>query len=863
MQKTWKLCVMALCLAPSAFAQTPETTAQTGTGVDESAFTFTESQLDEDENLSQNVTIVSSNNNVYANGIGFLWSPMRFRYRAFHQKYNDVYINGAQMNDMETGQFGFSAMVGGLNHQTRLSEASLPFEDNNFGVPAMAGSSNYNFRPAAMATGHRVTLSAANRSYVARAIYSYNSGLNAKGWAFSAGVGYRWAKEGYVEGTSYNSLSYFLGVQKVMGNHSLALVTWGAPTERGQQIASTDEMYWIANNRQYNANWGYQDGKKRNSRVVTNFSPSAMFTWDWDINDNTKLTTSLFGQYGMDKRTRLNYNNSDNPRPDYYKRMPSNFYDVWGTVDRFQGASALESWNTAYDYLKVERNRQLNWNALYAANKGVNATGQDAMYYQLAKRTDALRLTLASTLNKQLSKTQTWNLGVLVGTNRARHYQTMEDLLGALYFHNVNTYAIGRYSASDFRVQYDMRNPNKSVGVDDVFGYDYYLNVNKANLWSSYAENFGNLHYTIAGRIGYTDMQRDGRMQNGMGQVQLADGTWFDNSYGKSKKSKFMDGGAKFGSSLNMGDGHTLTLGVGYEFRAPQARDAFAAPEVNNDFIQGLKDERVFSSEIGYMYQNSWLHANVNAYYSYLTDVTEWQNYYDDDANSFTYVSMTGIKKHYYGVELGAKIKIYSDLDLRLIGTINEAENINNAKVWYMSSQTGTFNDNNNHQIETVYNDGMKEAGTPLTALTAGLSYHKSGWFIDLNANYYDRIYLSYSPAFRYAKTLDSRHAVYNDVYDAEGNILPGALAQAKGKGGFMLDASIGKSMYLSHGRSLSINLSLSNLLNNTKLCTGGYEQSRASYTSSGNERTYRFDKNPYKFYAYGINGMLNLTYKF
>jgi hypothetical protein len=312
-----------------------------------------------------------------------------------------------------------------------------------------------------------------------------------------------------------------------------------------------------------------------------------------------------------------------------------------------------------------------------------------------------------------------------------------------------------------------------------------------------------------------------------------------------------------------MGDGHTLTFGVGYEFRAPQARDAFAAPEVNNDFIQGLKDERVFSSEIGYMYQNSWLHANVNAYYSYLTDVTEWQNYYDDDANSFTYVSMTGIKKHYYGVELGAKIKIYSDLDLRLIGTINEAENINNAKVWYMSSQTGTFNDNNNHQIETVYNDGMKEAGTPLTALTAGLSYHKSGWYIDLNANYYDRIYLSYSPAFRYAKTLDSRHAVYNDVYDAEGNILPGALAQAKGKGGFMLDASIGKSMYLSHGRSLSINLSLSNLLNNTKLCTGGYEQSRASYTSSGNERTYRFDKNPYKFYAYGINGMLNLTYKF
>ncbi len=38
---------------------------------------------------------------------------------------------------------------------------------------------------------------------------------------------------------------------------------------------------------------------KRNSRVVNDFAPSAILTWDWDINKKMKLTTSLFAQYSM------------------------------------------------------------------------------------------------------------------------------------------------------------------------------------------------------------------------------------------------------------------------------------------------------------------------------------------------------------------------------------------------------------------------------------------------------------------------------------------------------------------------------------------------------------------------------------
>ena len=41
-------------------------------------------------------------------------------------------------------------------------------------------------------------------------------------------------------------------------------------------------------------------------------------------------------------------------------------------------------------------------------------------------------------------------------------------------------------------------------------------------------------------------------------------------------------------------------------------------------------------------------------------------------------------------------------------------------------------------------------------------------------------------------------------------------------------------------------------------------EQNRGDYRDDGTQaRTYSFENNPKKFYAQGINGMLNVTYKF
>ena len=861
MKKKLKLAVVAFCSVSSVVAQDVDSLGLGNVAQDEQAFTFTEAQLGEDDDVSQNISVAGSNSNTYARNVGYRFSAARFKYRAYNSKYNEIYVNGNPLNDIERGEFSFFN-VGGLNNQTRNVEMSLPFEDNGFAITALGGSNNYNFRPSTMPSGHRVSLAGANRNYTFRGMYSYNSGINDKGWSYSAALTYRWANEGYIEGTFYNALSYFFGVEKIINDqHSLSLVTWGNPTERAAQAASTDEMYWIANDNHYNPNWGYQNGEKRNARVIESFAPTALLTWDFTIDEKTKLTTTLLGKYSMYSSSRLNYNNSTNPAPDYYSLMPSYHYNVWDPTDtENRTETARANWQAAYDYLSASKaNRQINWDRLYYANKTASLQGADAMYYQQAYHDDQLTLNLSSVLRKELSKNSVLNAGITLSTNKGMHYQTMEDLLGASRFRNINTYVVGTYAENSDEVQYDLNHPNAEVREGDRFAYDYNVFVNKATAWAGYAHDFNFARVFVNGRISGMTMQREGKMRNGLAK---------DNSFGKSGTAKFLDGGGKIGASFNLGKGHMITAGAGYELKAPTPRTSFASPQVNNDFVNNLKNEKVMSAELGYSLSTSWLKANVSGYYSKLTDVTEYSMAYSDIQNSFSYISLTGINKEYYGVELGLDIKLNSAFSINALGTISEAKYTNNAYVSYMLSDGTKSEDGSLYHKDLCVNKGMREGGTPLTAASLGLSYHQGGWYIDVIGNYYDRIYLYYSPITRYYEDYPgAKDPTTGEMMFDENNKMVRDLSelpdQAKGDGGFMLDLSIGKSIYVKKG-SLSFNLMLTNVLNNQKICTGGMEQNRRDTDEKGETiRTYSFKNSPKKFYANGINGMFIVTYKF
>ena len=169
-----------------------------------------------------------------------------------------------------------------------------------------------------------------------------------------------------------------------------------------------------------------------------------------------------------------------------------------------------------------------------------------------------------------------------------------------------------------------------------------------------------------------------------------------------------------------------------------------------------------------------------------------------------------------------------------------------------MNAENGSFED----VAETVKTKDLKISAGPQLAANFTIDYmHPKMWFADISINYYDNNYLDFSPnRFR-----ESNVAKYTtpEMVAAFGT-------QEKLPVGFMLDASIGKLLYLKNSQSLSINLSLNNVLNNTKMITGGYQQARLPLDTSDQIDATALNRFANKYYyASGFNFFLNIGFKF
>ena len=216
---------------------------------------------------------------------------MRFNVRGYEQRESSTYINGLNFNDLERGRFSYSSL-GGLNNAMRNKDAVNGLEMPGYAYGSLGGTTNINTRATNYAAGTNVNAAYTNRAYKLRGQAIYSTGIMDNGWAFTGSVVYRWADEGRTEGTFYNSFGYFLAAEKVLGDHRFALTTFGAPTKRAQSAAVSQEVYDYRGI-YYNPYWGYQDGEKRNSRIVHSYDPTAIFNWDWKIDDESKLSAGV------------------------------------------------------------------------------------------------------------------------------------------------------------------------------------------------------------------------------------------------------------------------------------------------------------------------------------------------------------------------------------------------------------------------------------------------------------------------------------------------------------------------------------------------------------------------------------------
>ena len=543
---------------------------------DEVLINISDEDLNDDEGKSQaQASAASASTDVFNATTSFAWSTARYRNRGYDQTEETYYINGLSFNTAERGTFSFSAM-GGLNDASRYKESVLPMEATDFTFGGLGQSTNYLMDASRYAQGWKVSAAGTNRNYKAAVRASYASGPLKNGWSFIGQLAFRFSpyttQKGIIgEGINYYSLGYYFGADKTWdnGNH-LSLVTFGAPTMRGQSGAVTQEVYDLTGTNNYNPYWGYQNGHIRNSRIVKAFDPTIIAAFDLNINEHNKMKFALGGHYSFYSNSAINFYNAPDPRPDYYRNLPSFLWDgqiVNGNSEQLYAADGThypygsfigsdmngvnlgegftgndgkivgpsvdaKSYNTLVDLWKKrdDKTTQIDWDALYAANYANNkSTGllKDYARYFVERRHNDIYEAMGSvkwynTSVDHLKMTLGLDLKESVGV----HYKSMDDLLGANQWIDIDPFAdrdIKELATNISMPQSEMEkvklnnlaNPRAVVKNGNKFGYDYRINVTTAKLWYQNQWTFNDIDLYYALQISYTGMQRSTNMLNG------------------------------------------------------------------------------------------------------------------------------------------------------------------------------------------------------------------------------------------------------------------------------------------------------------------------------------------------------------
>ena len=877
---------------------------QVVTEVDDS--NFAEFDMD-DSGFEDAPSILFDSNDPFTNIASFGFSNIRFKNRGYTSESQDVYLSGVRMNDAITGYSPFS-LWSGLNEAMRSKETTIGNEVSDYGYGGYNGVTNIHAMPSSVRTGWRFSALTNSALYRLRLMATYASGELDNGWSYAFNVSARIGGNDWVKGVYYRNFAYYAGVEKKFGDmHRLSLVTFAAPGQRGAQNASTQEVYDLTGDNMYNSNWGYQNGKVRNARVRKTFEPVTILKYTVTPSDNLETSATVLWRTGKNGYTAMDWYDAADPRPDYYRNLPSYYWMSDEDYDRLnfeKYAWAKDAWENdipEYTHLNWDRLYNVNWNN-YDANDL-----RRSKYVIEERRVDQNDINLNASLKWMASKTLTLTGGINYKWNRTEYYKNLDDLLGGDYYLNIDQFAERDFASSPAMVQNDLdyylaHGQAQTLHQGDKYGYDYYAQVRNANIWANGALDLGGFKANLALEAGYAKFWREGLVRKGLfagldenGNEYIIDGknlTSYEmvdgvktpiTSKGKSAVSDFLTYSAKLGLQYHFEGGHRIYANAGYYNDAPTFAQSFISPRTRNSLVPNLETMKTTSADINYQYSNNGYNVRVTGYWTTIKDQTDMMSFYDDSQNSFTNFAMSGIDQRHMGIELGFKIPLFVQ-GLSVEGALSWGE--------YIYTSTPRMTQTVDNSAEVIFDNGIvpywakspvyKKSvmdgqlvyetdlegnpviegwqkhyvpSTPQLAADLGLNYRtNSYWFFEVDAQYFANSYLDMNPLYRTDMATAGPDGVVTPVE------VEYMTAQEKFDPVFLLNASIGKSWYIDRKYNFGFSLNVQNILNNRNVKTGGYEQTRL-IDSKSMERYYRFDSK--YFYMQGLNYMLNLYFRF
>jgi hypothetical protein len=794
--------------------------------------------LESDDQSQEIGGLLQSSRDIFISTAGYTFGQTRFKIRGLDSENTSVLINGIPANDRETGRAYWSTW-GGLNDATRNKEIESGISASNVSFGGAGGVTNIITRASSFSKQTKFTYSSTNRSYRNRLMFLYSTGLMKNGWAFTASGSRRWAQEGYVDGTFYDAWGYFLAVEKKINNqHSIGFIGFGSPNKRGRNGVSVQEALDYAGTNYYNPYWGYQNGEKRNSRVGNYHQPWLILTHYWTLDEKTTINSSVYYAFGRGGSTALDWYNTADPRPDYYRNLPSEDRDYKG----------LTSEQREYLWTNDETFRQLDWDNFYYENRknlvavddvdgieGNTQVGNLSKFIIEDRRNDRKNLGVNVNFKKEINENFTLSSGLNLSWFKTLQFKVLQDLLGGDFYLGIDKYAERDFPQDSPELQNDLNNPNALVREGDVFGYDYTGNINNYSLFAQGDFSYAKIDFFAAVQASFDQFWRTGHMRNGK---------FPDNSFGDSEKYNFTNYGIKGGATYKITGRHLINANLMYMTRAPYFRSAYISARTRDQVVDNLTNEKVMSGDLSYIYRSPYIKARASVYYVKFVDQIYSRSFYHDVLRSFVNYQMTGVDKVHYGTEIGIEAK--ATQNFTFTGVLAMGQYL------YDSQPVATISVDNSAQVlsnRNIYLKNYHVGGFPQTATSLGIKYFSSHYiFAGFNFNYYDNIYIDINPDRRSAEAVIN----YDEGYDYREVIV----GQEKFDPGYTLDAYVGKSWRIDYKYFISVNFSVSNILNNQDFAFGGFEQYRYN--------PFDMDKYPPKyFYLYGRQYFLNVNFRF
>ena len=626
--------------------------------------------------------VLKSTPGVYATKSGGGYGDGRINLRGFSSENVAVMINGVPVNDMENGQVYWSNWAG-LGDVTSSMQVQRGLGASKVAVPSIGGTINIISKTTDVEAGGNVYTTLGNDGFQKFGV-TYSTGVSDKGFAATVSAS-KTDGDGYVDGTDFNAISYFLNLSKEINDeHKISFTAFGAKQRHGQRQNRHSIATYRASERgrKFNSDWGYKDGQVTSQEDNFYHKPQISLNHYWNISDNTSLSTAAYASFGSGggggtggDGSKFSINNDD-------YRIGS-----LGTID---------------------------FDKIVAENEAAGVNGSES--FLRASRNDHKWYGVLTTLKTDLTEDIVLLGGVDFRSYKGIHFTEVTDLLG------------GQYASDNANVN----NPNNQAQVGDKIFYDNDGKVSWLGTFAQveYSKDELSTFLSVSGSTtGYRRVDRFLYLDSD--DLQETD------SY------NFFAYGVKGGANYNIDTNHNVFANLGYIERAPFFSAVFANRN-NVDVNDNAENQKITSFELGYGYRSEKLSANINVYHTTWKDRTEVARFQLQD-ESIAFANILGVNAVHQGVELDLKYKATDKLTVTGMASIGDWRWQNNVEGVQIFNEANELVDTVDLIIEDLH---VGDAAQTTFAIGTVYKFTPETTFT-IDYNYFADLYAEFDPSDR------------------------------------------------------------------------------------------------------------------